>query len=98
MVSRRTIVGRERPLAAVAGQLASTPSLTLLSGEAGIGKTRLVEEAEAQARALGWRVLHGESVESGGDGLPYAPLAAAVRELETGELVAAVRAEGAGYG
>ena len=57
------------------------PSLALVSGEAGIGKTRLVGELEVEARTRGFLVLHGECVEFGGEDLPYAPIVAALRDL-----------------
>lgn len=38
-------------------------ALVLLAGEAGVGKTRLVEEATAEARRLGLRVLTGHCVD-----------------------------------
>jgi DNA-binding CsgD family transcriptional regulator len=46
-----------------------------------VGKTRLVGEAMARARADGARVLTGGCVELGGDGLPFAPLVDALRAL-----------------
>ncbi len=98
MVNRRTLIGREQPLRAVMERLADGASLTLVCGEAGIGKTRLVEAVEERSRALGLRVLHGESVEFGGDGLPYAPLIAALRELGTALPVDSLGAEGGGFG
>jgi DNA-binding CsgD family transcriptional regulator/tetratricopeptide (TPR) repeat protein len=55
--------------------------LSLVCGEAGIGKTRLVTELEADARERGFLVLHGECVEFGGEDLPYAPIVAALRDL-----------------
>jgi len=57
------------------------PRLALVAGEAGIGKTQLVGELETRARERGFIVLHGESIEFGGDELPYAPVVAALRDL-----------------
>ena len=54
-------------------------SVLLVSGEAGIGKTRLVAEVEAAAPSLAR--LHGECVEFGGEELAYAPVVAALRDL-----------------
>ena len=59
------LVGRDTELetlntilrAAAAGR----PALVLLTGEAGIGKTRLADEAVINARARGMRVLRGEA-------------------------------------
>jgi len=77
------VVGRAAPLRTLEEALSMAdggrPSVTLLSGEAGVGKTRLAAAAEARARALGFLVLHGESVEFGGEELAYAPFAAALR-------------------
>ena len=47
-------------------------ALVLLAGEAGVGKTRLVEEAAAEARRLGLRVLTGHCVDQQG-APPYLP-------------------------
>src|SRR5690242_10457724 len=62
---------------AVAGQ----PAVVLVGGEAGVGKTRLVEEAAAHARAEGARVLTGSCIEVGGEGLPLSPVVDALRSL-----------------
>ena len=56
-----------------------------MSGEAGIGKTRLLTEFAARASAGGTRVLIGNCIELGDGELPHAPLAAILRQLE-GEL------------
>ena len=57
----------------------------LISGEAGVGKTRFVDEASRLAGERGFVVLRGACVAVGGVGLPYAPISAllrdAVREL-----------------
>jgi predicted ATPase len=82
-LSSRAVIGREVPLRALGEALESAaagrPSLALVSGEAGIGKTRLV--AEIEAAADGFLVLHGECMEFGGEELAYAPIAAALRSL-----------------
>jgi DNA-binding CsgD family transcriptional regulator len=78
-------VGREAELAALTAALeaavAGDPSVVLVSGEAGVGKTRLVEEAAGRADAEGVRVLSGSCIEMGGEGLPFGPLAHALRSL-----------------
>ena len=48
--------------------------MVLVTGEAGIGKSRLLEEASGYARILGMAVLAGRAVEGGG---PYRPVAEA---------------------
>jgi DNA-binding CsgD family transcriptional regulator len=79
------MVGRTDELARLAAaQERSTggdPAVVLVGGEAGVGKTRLVHEAAARAAADGARVLTGSSVELAGEGLPFAPLADALRDL-----------------
>ena len=60
---------------------AGAPQLALIAGEPGVGKTRLVGELEARGRDAGFLVLHGESLEFGGEEFPYAPVVAALREL-----------------
>ncbi|MGW6276865.1 helix-turn-helix transcriptional regulator [Kribbella sp. NPDC055071] len=42
-----TLIGRDRELAQLTKALSTAPAVTLVIGEAGIGKTRLVEEAAA---------------------------------------------------
>lgn len=53
----------------------------LLGGEAGVGKTRLVEEFALAARREGAVVALGGCVEIGADGLPFAPFSTALRAL-----------------
>lgn len=80
---RAAFVGRVPELERVAAASARTrggDGVTVLCvGEAGIGKTRLVEEIAARARADGWAVLVGGCVEMGPAGLPYGPFAEALR-------------------
>jgi DNA-binding CsgD family transcriptional regulator/tetratricopeptide (TPR) repeat protein len=59
--------------------LSGDPSLCLVGGEAGVGKSRLIRELEGCARGLGALVLRGECADLVGDELPYAPLIAALR-------------------
>jgi DNA-binding CsgD family transcriptional regulator/tetratricopeptide (TPR) repeat protein len=74
----------ERLEASLARATAGTPGIVLIGGEAGIGKTRLVEEFARQARERGARVLIGECLRIGDGGLPFAPFVAALRELVRG--------------
>ncbi|MET9258118.1 AAA family ATPase [Streptomyces sp. NPDC003717] len=60
---------------------AGEPQAMLLGGEAGVGKTRLVEEFAAAARSRGAVVALGGCVEIGADGLPFAPFSTALRAL-----------------
>ena len=57
------------------------PSLALVAGESGVGKTRLVDELIAGTRESGARVLSGDCVELGEGELPYAPLVGALRRV-----------------
>ncbi|HLO36641.1 MAG TPA: AAA family ATPase, partial [Candidatus Deferrimicrobium sp.] len=56
-------------------------SATLIAGEAGIGKTRLMSEVAELARAGGAEVLQGGCILLGGAALPYAPVVEALRGL-----------------
>ena len=67
---RAGLVGRERPLAAVEQALAdvgrSRGRLLLVAGEAGIGKTRLLQESVHRARVRNIDAFVGRCVEGGG--------------------------------
>src|SRR5688572_31375684 len=84
MTSAR-FVGRSGQLAELEAALHDAderrPSLALVAGDSGVGKSRLVEELTRRARASGARVLSGDSVELGEGELPYAPLLGALRPL-----------------
>ncbi len=98
------VVGRDDELRRIEGAVLEAvegrPVVAIVSGEAGVGKTRLVEAAVEGARAAGARVLVGACVELGGEGLPFAPIADAVRALareldpaELDEVLGAARPE-----
>ena len=78
-------VARSGQLAELAAALdraeAGQPQAVLVAGDAGVGKTRLLEEFAATATACGATVAVGGCVEIGADGLPYAPLVTALRTL-----------------
>ncbi|MGW2592118.1 helix-turn-helix transcriptional regulator [Streptomyces sp. NPDC001515] len=57
------------------------PQALLVGGEAGVGKTRLVEEFLSVAVRREAVVAVGGCVEIGADGLPYAPFSTALRTL-----------------
>lgn len=84
-VSSPVQIGRHEEMAALRAALqrasAGEPSVVLVAGEAGIGKSRLVAEFLTDARADGATVLMGGCVELGEDGLPYAPLVEMLRSL-----------------
>jgi DNA-binding NarL/FixJ family response regulator/tetratricopeptide (TPR) repeat protein len=79
------LVGRAEELGMLEAALSPSgrggPSVVLIGGEAGVGKSRLVREFAARASAAGTRVLTGGCVELGADGLPFAPFAAVLRDL-----------------
>ncbi len=58
-------------------------SAVLLSGDAGVGKTRLLDELIARAAARGVRVLSGHCVDLGDVGLPYLPFVDLLRPVAT---------------
>ncbi|WP_328540759.1 helix-turn-helix transcriptional regulator [Streptomyces sp. NBC_00344] len=60
---------------------AGDPQALVIGGEAGVGKTRLVEEFLGEACRRQSVVAVGGCVEIGADGLPYAPFSTALREL-----------------
>jgi DNA-binding CsgD family transcriptional regulator len=84
-VSSPEFIGREQELAALESLLAraeaSEGSFALLAGESGVGKSRLVAELSARARARAMTVLIGECLELAEGELPYAPLIGALRSL-----------------
>ena len=84
MTSAR-FVGRTAELAELQAALRDAaegrPSLALVGGESGVGKSRLAGELGRHARESGARVLSGDCVELGEDELPYAPLLTALRPL-----------------
>ncbi len=76
-------VGRRTQLAelelAFREALDRNPRLVLISGDSGVGKTRLL--AQARASLEGALLLHGQCLEQGEMELPYAPLLGALRPL-----------------
>jgi tetratricopeptide (TPR) repeat protein len=78
-------VGREHELGQLERALdatrAGTGATALVTGEAGIGKTRLASELAARARDAGFDVLLGRSIDLVGAELPYQPFAEALRPL-----------------
>lgn len=81
-------VGRDAELATARAALrriaGDQTTLLLVAGEAGVGKTRFVAEVSRIAREDGIRVLAGRCVQLGTGGLPFAPVAEALRELVRG--------------
>jgi len=91
-------VGRAAELAALGDALdriavSGEPQALLIGGEAGVGKTRLIEEFAESARARGALVACGGCIEIGSEGLPFAPFSAILHTLNwhlRDELAAAV--------
>jgi predicted ATPase len=79
-VSAPVIIGRDQELAVIQAFLRreGDARTLLVSGEAGIGKSRLVREAAASAEALGFRVLTGACFDRD-QTLPFAPFFDIVR-------------------
>ena len=84
-LSSPVLVGRAAELAALDVALrraeSGSPAIVLIGGEAGLGKSRLVDEFAVGARASGARVLVGGCVDLGGDGVPYGPFLEVLRAL-----------------
>lgn len=84
-VSSPIFVGRRREVDRVQAVLRDAsqgrPAAFLIGGEAGVGKTRFVEEAVGQARVSGAGVLAGGCIELGGGALPFGPIIEALRGL-----------------
>ncbi len=92
----RPLVGRADELAhllahvdrAVAGRSCAV----LLAGDAGVGKTRLLDELCARATGRGVRVLTGHCVDLGDVGLPYLPFVDLLRPVTADPDLATVAA------
>jgi DNA-binding CsgD family transcriptional regulator len=85
-VAERILIGRDAELeelssllgvSRVAGHLqvvdAAPRQHVLLAGDAGVGKTRLLQELAARARELGWQAYAGHCLDFGDSALPYLP-------------------------
>jgi DNA-binding CsgD family transcriptional regulator len=93
------LVGRraelERLRAALKRAAAGTASSVLLSGDAGVGKSRLISELSAHAAEQDALVLLGGCIDIAEDSLPYLPFADALQPLASSaepELAAVVQA------
>lgn len=80
-VSSPRFIGRVEELGVLESALAQPPRVVLVSGESGVGKTRLLSEFSARASTGGARVLTGTCIELGDGELPLAPLAGILRDL-----------------
>ena len=97
-VASPQFVGRTAELARlellVRDAAGGVPGFALIGGESGVGKSRLMDEFAARARADGARVITGDCVDLGDAELPYAPLVGALRGI-TGEELAEILPRGA---
>jgi DNA-binding CsgD family transcriptional regulator len=84
-VSSSRLIGRAAELAELEAALAEAaderPSIAIVAGESGVGKSRLLAELQERARESGALVLTGDCVDLGESELPYVPLVAALRPL-----------------
>jgi len=78
-VGRRLELERINEAVQAAGQ--GQGRFLLLAGEAGVGKTRLAEEAVRRTREGGGLALLTGCLELGASGLPFAPIRESLREL-----------------
>jgi ATP/maltotriose-dependent transcriptional regulator MalT len=85
-------VGRTREMALLrellAGAAEGQPMVAMIGGEAGVGKTRLADRLAATASEEGVRVLRGGCVPLGEQGVSFAPVIEALRDLDAAELEA----------
>src|SRR5437763_11569997 len=85
-VSAGRMVGRDDELGRLLSLLddaeAGRSVVALVSGDAGVGKSRLVAEVSRLAAGRGYTVLSGQCAELG-DSVPYLPLADAMRGAQT---------------
>jgi DNA-binding CsgD family transcriptional regulator/tetratricopeptide (TPR) repeat protein len=81
------LIGRDTELAFLRARLDEAflgrPSVVLVGGDAGIGKTRLLSELAANAQV---RVLSGGCLPMGEQGLPFVPIIEIVRSIDTAEM------------
>lgn len=96
----RPLIGRHAELDRLRGAVGLDPAVVepcrvaVVSGDAGIGKSRLVAELAGQARDAGWSVVAGHCVGQAGSAIAYLPfteLLGALAEARP-EVVAAVLA------
>ncbi|MCW2779939.1 MAG: regulatory protein LuxR [Marmoricola sp.] len=89
----RALIGRGAELAELASMLGVRPirighgkppdRAVLLSGDAGVGKTRLLTELRDVAFTEGWQVVAGHCLDFGDSALPYLPFSEILGRLDT---------------
>jgi len=86
--SSPTFVGRAAELGlldeAWRRSAAGRSAVVVVGGEAGVGKTRLVDELIRRCQAEDVRVLVGGCIELGEEGVPFAPVVAALHGMLRG--------------
>ncbi len=97
----RTLVGRDTELDQLSDLLGikqrlDRPGVVLLSGDAGVGKTRLLMELRDRAQDEGWRVVAGHCLDFGDSALPYLPFSELLGRFDT-ELPGVVEQVSAGH-
>ncbi len=90
----RTLIGRDAELTEIASLLGvrsssasdgtgpAEPMHVVLSGDAGVGKTRLLVELRDLAVEEGWRVVAGHCLDFGDSALPYLPFSEVLGRLQ----------------
>ena len=78
-ISALPFVGRVQELALLEQVLADGPPVLLVTGEPGIGKSRLLQAGIERAQAQGWTVLMGRCHRRSGQE-PYAPVVSALAD------------------
>jgi len=90
--TNQALVGRDTELTELSSLLGVRPSrlqpsplpnAVLLSGDAGVGKTRLLTELRDVAFAEGWQVIAGHCLNFGDSALPYLPFSEVIGRLST---------------
>ena len=89
----------EAGVLALEAAIDGSPTNLLVTGEAGVGKSRFIAELATAARSRGMLVLQGGCANVGDEGLPYGPiveiLGQLVRDVDPSQLEAIVGASGA---
>ena len=90
------LIGRDDEIARLTGLLGRARGgearAVLLAGDAGVGKTRVLDEVAGRAARAGMTVLTGHCVDLGDVGLPYLPFTEVLGVLATDERFAAALA------
>ncbi|MFE1885494.1 AAA family ATPase, partial [Streptomyces diastatochromogenes] len=90
------LIGRDGELARLTGVLerarGGAARAVLIAGDAGVGKTRLLDEVAGRAARAGTTVVTGHCVDLGDVGLPYLPFTEILGVLAADERYAAVLA------